>query len=311
MLCLLFSVTDASWQVSSCRLGEASNPGPEHCVSFGTSNPSGLRNKERLAAELGPGIWQFAETQLQWLHESFHTGRIQALHHVVGDTPVLTANLYGYPSGKTFADARVRTEHLLETLTHEFVLGRKGVRLICGDFNHFHDDLEQVQLWKQHGWIEAQELALLRWQQLPTPTCKGATHRDFVFLSPEAASLCESVTVRDIFAEHSTVIASLRVAGAPRLHAWPLPAEIPWQSIDVPAWHQKCATIQIPESCSTRWLRAFAHGYERSLNGFVTAAPGSQLPQRRLSPDTPPCVTPPRPARQGRRPCIMICYRWR
>ena len=363
MLCLLFSVTDASWQVSSCRLGEASNPGPEHCVSFGTSNPSGLRNKERLAAELGPGIWQFAETQLsavsypasaqairastramhrdvrifagapaplrpgsqfagswtgvltmsdypcrplqlQWLHESFHTGHIQALHHFVGDTPVLTANLYGY-SGKTFADARVRTEHLLETLTHEFVLGRKGVRLICGDFNHFHDDLEQVQLWKQHGWIEAQELALLRWQQLPTPTCKGVTHRDFVFLSPEAASLCESVTVRDIFAEHSTVIASLRVAGAPRLHAWPLPAEIPWQSIDVPAWHQKCATIQISESCSTRWLRAFAHGYERSLNGFVTAAPGSQLPQRchgrarRLSPDTPPCVTPPRPARPG------------
>ncbi|CAE7562454.1 unnamed protein product [Symbiodinium microadriaticum] len=345
-------------------LGEATNPGPEPCISFGTSNPSGLRNKEQLAAELGPGVWQFSETQLsaisfpasarairastralhrdvrifagapaplrpgsqfagswtgvltmsdfpsrpvqlQWLHDSFHTGRIQALHHFICDTPVLTTNVYGYPPGKTFVDARARTEHLLETLTHELVLGRKGVRLICGDFNHWHDHLEQVQLWKQQGWIEAQDLAQLRWQQVPTPTCKGSTQRDFIFLSPEAAALCESVRVCEIFAEHATVIAGLRLTGVRRILAWPLPAEIPWQAVDVPAWHQACSEIQIDESCSTRWLHSFARGFEGSLQGFVTAVPGHQLPKRchgragRLSPDTPPSVHPPSPARPG------------
>ncbi|CAE7241535.1 aquIMA [Symbiodinium microadriaticum] len=194
-----------------CRFGEATNPGPGPLIFVGTSNPSGLRNKEQLIADLGPGVWQFSETQLsavtlpvssrgvkaltraqhrdvrifagapaplrpgshfagswtgvltmsdfpcrpvqlQWLHDSFHTGRVQALHHFVNDTPILTANVYGYPSGKTFIDARARTERLLETLTHELVLGRKGIRIISGDFNHWHAQLDQVTIWKQQGF---------------------------------------------------------------------------------------------------------------------------------------------------------------
>ncbi|CAE7274867.1 unnamed protein product, partial [Symbiodinium microadriaticum] len=360
----MFFFAGASLPPDSCRLGEADNPGPQHLISVGTSNPSGLRNKEQLAVDFGPGIWQFSETQLsavslpvssraiksfsrvqhrdvrifagapaplrpgsqfagtwtgvltmsdypcrplqlQWLHDSFHTGRIQALHHFINDVPVITANLYGFPPGKTYVDARVRTERLLETLTHELVLGRKGVRLISGDFNHWHDQLDQIKLWKQQGWIEAQELAAHRWQQAPAPTCKGSTHRDFIFLSPEAAALCDEVRLVDTFAEHSTVIAGLRLTGVHRVQSWPLPAVIPWQSVDVSTWQKACAPMSIQESCSTRWLSAFAKGFECSLDGFVQTAPACCLPQRcygrarRLSPDVPPNVTPSKPARPG------------
>ena len=350
--------------IQFCRYGEASNPGPDSVYSFGTSNPSGLHRKEQLAADFGPGIWQFSETQLssvslpvvsralractraqhrdvrlfagapaplrpgsefagawtgvltlsdfpcrpvqlQWLHDSFHTGRVQAVHHFIHNTPVLTANLYGFPVGKTYVDARARTERLLETLTQEIVFGRKGVRLISGDFNHWHGQLDQVKLWQQQGWVEAQDLAEARWQQPSVATCKGATRRDFVFLSPEAAALCTSVQVRDVFAEHSTVIANLRVAGASRIQHWPLPAEVPWTSVDLPAWTQSCHPIPVDSSCSTRWLQAFAKGFENSLDGFVQAAPAGHLPHRchgrasRLKPTCPASVGPPKPARPG------------
>ncbi|CAE7342035.1 aquIMA [Symbiodinium sp. CCMP2592] len=243
--------------------------------------------------------------QLQWLHDSFHSGRIQTLHHFVNDTPILTANLYGFPRGRTYTDARARTERLLETLTHELVLGRKGIRMIAGDFNHWHEHLHQVAIWKQQGWIEAQDLAAIRWQTPLVPTCKGSTHRDFIFLSPEAAALCESVRVQETFAEHATVIAGIRLTGVHRVQSWPLPAEIPWSSVDLPAWTRECDVIPIAESCSTRWLRSFARGFEASLVGHVVGAPSGCLPHRchgracRLSPDRPPRIHPPKPARPG------------
>ena len=52
------------------RHGEASHPGPFEQLTIGTSNPTGLRNKESLVTSLSPGIWTMAETQLsktsQW-----------------------------------------------------------------------------------------------------------------------------------------------------------------------------------------------------------------------------------------------------
>ena len=48
----------------ACRVGEASHPGPDEVAWFGTSNPSGLRGKESLLAELGCGVWCLSETQL-------------------------------------------------------------------------------------------------------------------------------------------------------------------------------------------------------------------------------------------------------
>lgn len=48
------------------RYGEARHPGPigDDMLTVGVSNPGGVRQKEELMLELGPGIWSLAETQL-------------------------------------------------------------------------------------------------------------------------------------------------------------------------------------------------------------------------------------------------------
>ena len=55
---------------SQTRIGEAANPGPHFVdddmalVTLGQSNPGGLRGKELHSAELGMGVWGYAETHL-------------------------------------------------------------------------------------------------------------------------------------------------------------------------------------------------------------------------------------------------------
>ncbi|CAE7238032.1 aquIMA [Symbiodinium sp. KB8] len=316
----VLSLWGGVWQYSETQLSSVSLPFASRAIRACTraqnrdvrifaGAPAPLRPGSQSAGSwtgvLTTSDYPCRPVQLQWLHDALHTGRVQALQHYINGTPVLTANLYGFPAGKTYVDSRARTERLLESLTKEIVLGRRGVRLISGDFNHWHGHLNQVRIWQQQGWIEAQDLAEARWHQTPVATCKGATRRDFVFLSPEAAALCASVQVHDVFAEHSTVVANLRMTGASPLQSWPLPAEIPWNSVDLQAWTHACTPISTDASSSTRWLRSFAQGFERSLDGFVSAAPTGQLPHRchgracRLAPSSPVTVGPPKPARPG------------
>ena len=52
--------------LSSCAPLWGDHPAPLNpdLLHLGTSNPSGLRQKEHVLADLGPGIWQLSETQL-------------------------------------------------------------------------------------------------------------------------------------------------------------------------------------------------------------------------------------------------------
>ena len=75
------------------------------------------------------------------------------------------------------------------------------------------------------------------WNQEPVMTCKHATRRDMVFMSPEAASFCQAVMVFDTFQEHSTVAVDFSAAlDAPAMLRWPMPSEIPWTQVDVEEW---------------------------------------------------------------------------
>ena len=350
----------------SLRVGEASHPGLEGADLFhiGTSNPSGLRSKEALAVELGPGIFHYSETQLseitahsctrvlqqlasrqnrdlritvgapvslrpgsqwagswsgvlttsdvpcrplqlRWLHDCFHTGRIQASYHAVGNVPVLTANVYGFCNGFTHENPRQQTDLLLETLTKEIVLGRSGVRVISGDFSHSPDALEQVRIWRRNGWQCAQSLAFDRWGRVPLPTCKNSTMRDFIFLSPEAAALCQWVDTKEVFAEHSTVIAGLALVGVDTISTWPQPAEIPWAQVDMQSWHDACVPAPASSTCPSTWFQQFSQHFERSLDTHCTGIPGGCLPARchgrgqTLRPSKKHVVSPPKPSRSG------------
>ena len=220
--------------------------------------------------------WPAHPVRLPWPTNVFESSRVQVAQVLVSGFPLLLANIYGYARGH--ARAVASTEALLEPLTQEVVLGRVGARIICGDFNASEDDFLQVQIWKRHGWVELQQLACERWGTPKVPTCKNATQRDFVFLSPEAAALCVDSQVSDIFQEHATVSAKLRIASnAGVLRSWPRPAEIPWQNVALDGLqareHQPLRPVHNP---SERYQQ-HAMLFEKSLNGLVDC-PGGQLP---------------------------------
>ena len=359
------------------RVGEASHPGPNHSdgplsscsnLVIGCSNPSGLRGKESLLVDMGPGIWSLSETQLstvtqqssikklryearalnrnvrihcgapaalrstsnwagaytgvmqlgdcpstsvsiQWPLGVFETGRVQIVQHFLGHIPVTVGNLYGYPQSPLWPDARQRTDNLLEAFTSELVIGRSGLRVICGDFNHDDDKLQQLSIWRLQGWVEVQAHAAALWGQDVVPTCKHTTRRDMLWMSPEMAAWLTSVRVLEVFAEHSFVVAAFSVPmqNMPQW-SWPQPCLIPWSEVDMSSW----ASVQCP--CrgpsegfgATAWMTHFARSYENSLDGFVKGVPGARLPShsygrsRRLAPQrrTDP-VIPLRRSRPG------------
>eukprot|EP00435_Cladocopium_sp_Y103_P037958 s173_g10.t1 len=70
------------------RWGEALHPGPPQAaptvVPFGFSNPAGLRNKEEIAIDLGPGVWSFAETHLSAITQRSCQHRLRHLATCAG-----------------------------------------------------------------------------------------------------------------------------------------------------------------------------------------------------------------------------------
>ena len=320
------------------RLGEASNPGPGHELHIGTSNPSGLRSKESLVAELDPGIWTMAETQLslptQWsVRKSFQflgrqqhrslkchfsapvalrnnsdwagswggvacisdfpssqytldfptqhwdSSRVLATHHVVGCFPILVCSFYGFPKGPTFPSSRAQTDILLEHLTKQVVFGYHGMAIIQGDFNHGREELQQPLLWQELGWASAQDLAKQRWGHTWTPTCKGATERDFIWISPALQNFFSSFKIYDTFMEHSTLQATFQLPMQQVPYwVWPLPSKIPWQTVKIEDWHSAAAQESSTEETeATEMFRAFSDAWETSLGGFVEGQPNSSL----------------------------------
>ena len=179
-------------------------------------------------------------------------------HHQVGELPVLCANVHGFPSGPTFPRALADTELLLEPLTRELVLGRTGPRLICGDLNQSHEALQQTQLWSSLGWSEVQLLAHSRWSQEICPTCKHATQRDQIWISPELAALLHTVEVQDVFQEHSSVLATFQVPDERHsLNMWPLPSELPWPHIQADKAALQVQPTPLQGRDSTLWFKVF------------------------------------------------------
>ena len=114
-------------------------------------------------------------------------------------------------------------------------------------------------------------------------TCKGRTCVDHVWLSPEALALCQSVEVREVFAEHASVLAFLDVDLAPAtLLRWPCPAELPLASVAT-TWPTVAVTPLPAQSADVDALfHQWATSFEDSFDGHVSTQPAGRLvPQQR------------------------------
>ena len=161
------------------------------------------------------------------------SGRLLFTFHDVAGLPITGATSYGYPASASHPRAREATNNLLASVTRQLVYGRQGPRFVAGDFNHHPHELSEIQQWISEGWVEVQSFAARLWGQPIVPTCKGATQRDLIYISPELAAMCSQVSTFQCFAEHDTVVASFVLPRATIMQrTWPLPAQIPCEAVD-------------------------------------------------------------------------------
>ena len=149
---------------------------------------------------------------------------------------IVGATVYGPPKGPTYANSMDLTAALLDTVSQELIYGMSGPRFVAGDFNVNPGDLPAFKLWEDAGWREAQLWAFERSGQTPMPTCKGATFRDHVWLSPELLQWCESVhCLPDVFCDHAVAQAIVQIPTSTSWQfVWPMPSSLPWNEVDFP-----------------------------------------------------------------------------
>ena len=113
-----------------------------------------------------------------------------------------------------------------------------GPRFLAGDFNFQPEDLAAVQVLRSKGWVEAQDLHHERTGAPIEPTCKGATRKDHLWMSPELALAFRGLKLcHDTFADHAVMLAVF-AGNAAHLErfVWPCPKAVPWKQVrHVPA----------------------------------------------------------------------------
>ena len=239
------------------------------------SAPAPLRSRSNWA-----GTWtgvactsDFSSKQLsiEWPKDLWNSGRVLATQHQIGSQSITVISIYGLPRGPTWPQAATQMNDILGFLTKTFVFGHSGMVAICGDFNFSPHELEQFHLWRSAGWASAQEVAMDRWNFAWTPTCKGATERDLIWLSPAALTVCTGFYVDEVFTDHSSVMVTLDVAESPaHVLTWPRPREIQWDTVDVSAWHEHCNGHDFePADDSTVFMTQFSQHFEDSLTGYI------------------------------------------
>ena len=214
---------------------------PLRHLNFAHGAPAPLRSGSTYAGTW-TGVAQISDFSLRpvmlpWRGAEYRSGRAMVSSFAVGPNHVLGATLYAPPQGPTYPDAKRLTGELLATLTEEIVLGHTGPRYIAGDMNCSTTDQEAFSQWRALGWLECQDLHMIRHGTAPLPTCKQATRPDHLWLSPELQRWFTHVFVRDdIFADHA-VVESWFVAPAfvQWHHSWFQPSLLPWSSLDAHA----------------------------------------------------------------------------
>ena len=168
-----------------------------------------------------------------WPLDMYETGRVQVVGSFINHMWVTGGLLYGYPQGKTHANALERTNAFLEHLVDHMLTHATGPRYLCGDWNFEEHQLPPTKRLEAHGWQEVQQLEFLRSGQPPALTCKNATQKDFLWLSPELVSCFRCLRVdSETFPDHACLLAEFEMGkGFSKRYLWPMPKPVPWSSV--------------------------------------------------------------------------------
>ena len=146
---------------------------------------------------------------------------------------------------------------------------------------------------RHRGWVEVQDLCLSRIGRPIVNTCKGATRKDYLWLSPELAlGFLDLHVDSETFADHAVLVASF-AGGRAHLErfVWPCPKPVPWSKVSVMSesvpfcsphdptrqyahlW--QCKETQAQQDLAEEWMPCMAGRAAQTTPRRVT---GSQAP---------------------------------
>lgn len=151
-----------------------------------------------------------------WTTELHTTGRVHAATFQVGNQWVGGGVVYGQACQSNTSATKAHTESLLRELTRQLVIPFPGPAFIAGDFNQEYGTMKEAAEWLKRGWKEAQSWARENLGIPPGPTCKYATRKDFLYLSPVLQQHLKAVSNEfSLFADHSVLKATLSQLSKP------------------------------------------------------------------------------------------------
>ena len=178
--------------------------------------------------------WPCRALPTSWCPSMYATSRLVCGASLLHDVWVTGIVLYGTPTGPTHPRAKETTNSLLQ-LAVQRVSQSHGPRFVAGDWNHDLSALPAVDELLSLGFVEAQDLHFQRSGQLPKPTCRLKTRRDFLFLSPELQRMfigCE--VFHDHWPDHSSVVARFEGGACDMVrYPWPSPLPIQWSEFSM------------------------------------------------------------------------------
>ena len=191
-----------------------------------------------------------------WSPEDFATGRCLATAAFINQRWVTMGTVYGYSEGAHSVEVQQHTDRLLQGLTSRIVNGSTGMRMISGDWNLERSNLPQADHWEAQGWVEAQQLAYLRWQKPLQCTCRKTTIKDYLYLSPEMVPYVEDIQLNwTTFPDHAVILVTLSdIDRPPLVPMWRKPKPIQWPKL--PQQEQPWICQAAPQDDMDRWYQS-------------------------------------------------------
>ena len=166
---------------------------------------------------------------VRWAEQVYESSRAQVVTSFCADMWISGAVIYGEPTGAQHPNAKQNTDLIaLDALSN--LLQVSGLKYYAGDFNYEPGGLEVFDALEAAGFRDIQDLALDRWGQKISRTCKGKTRKDFIYISRELQRFLAEVQVDPtIWADHAVLTATFH--GAPsmlRSFHWRTPRPLNW-----------------------------------------------------------------------------------
>lgn len=149
-----------------------------------------------------------------WSEELGSWPRRHVCHFLVDQTWVTGGVFYGPSMNSERREVKDYADSLLREVV-QVVEPQVGPRFVAGDFNQ--TTMPIIEWLETQGWLDAQTLALQKWNVTPMNTCKATSRKDFIMMCPRLIPHVQAVALHhNTFPDHSIIDVTLSNLGSPQ-----------------------------------------------------------------------------------------------